>query len=444
MTSLPTDSSDADRTIYTRAFWIAYTANLLLTTGNALTFRFAEFVQLLGGTETLTGQVVRAGLIASLVVRLILGQAIDGLGVRRVWFASSVLFILGCLLFVMNDRLGPMIYVARVLFTAGMSSMFACSIYHVQSHVPPYRRTEIIGSLGTSGFIGMIAGTQLGDLLFYTVTNERVLFAVLFWITVALGLAYLVLILIVTRGESSRTPVLSPPIYRLMFRYWPGPPVLVALAMGAGFTITTVFLTRQATANGLHGIGTFFAAYATTGFIFRWVSRSWSASIGRHRVILLGLAGHVIGYLLLIPVKSEWGFVLPAILHGFGHAMLFPCVVSLGAGAFPQEYRGTGTTVILAFVDLGTMISAPLLGRLIEHQGFTRTYLVMTGLTLATAVIYGVLRFHATDSDGMPEIDEEIVMEAVPGPEPAVVSLSSSGVTPVAPSEPEAATCRRA
>ena len=205
-------------------------------------------------------------------------------------------------------------------------------------------------------------------------------------------------------------------------------------------------VSRQATANGLHGIGTFFAAYATTGFIFRWVSRSWSASIGRHRVILLGLAGHVIGYLLLIPVKSEWGFVLPAILHGFGHAMLFPCVVSLGAGAFPQEYRGTGTTVILAFVDLGTMISAPLLGRLIEHQGFTRTYLVMTALTLATAVIYGVLRFRATDSDGIPEIDEEIVMEAVPGPEPAVVALSSSGVTPVTPSSsgPEAATSRRA
>jgi MFS family permease len=347
----------------------------------------------------------------------------------------------------MNDRLGPMIYLARVLFTAGMSSMFACSIYHVQSHVPPYRRTEIIGSLGTSGFIGMIAGTQLGDLLFYTVTNERVLFAVLFWITVGLGVAYLALISIVTRGESSRSPVLSPPIYRLMFRYWPGPPVLVALAMGAGFTITTVFLTRQATASGLHGIGTFFAAYAGTGFIFRWVSRSWSASIGRLRVFLLGLAGHVVGYLLLIPVRSEWGFVLPAIAHGFGHALLFPCVVSLGAGVFPPEYRGTGTTIILAFVDLGTMISAPLLGRLIEHQGFTRTYLVMAGLTLATGVIYGVLRFRVPDSDGVPEIDEEMVMESVPGPEPAVVPLPSSGVTPVVPSsspEPKAATCRRA
>lgn len=446
MTSLPTDLSDADRTIYTRTFWIAYAANLLLTTGNALTFRFAEFVQLLGGTESLTGQVVRAGLIASLTVRLVLGQAIDGLGVRRVWLASSVFFIIGCLLFVMNDRLGPMIYVARVLFTAGISSMFACSIYHVQGRVPAYRRTEIIGSLGTSGFIGMIAGTQLGDLLFYTLTDERTLFATMFWITVGLGVAYMALIAIATRDDPARSPAMSPPIYRLMFRYWPGPPVLVALVMGAGFTITTVFLTRQATASGLHGIGTFFAVYSVTGFVLRWVSRNWSAAIGRHRVILLGLAGHVVGYLLLIPVQSQWDFVLPAILHGFGHALLFPCVVSLGAGRFPPEYRGTGTTIILAFVDLGTMLSAPLLGRLIEVEGFTRTYLIMTMLTLAVAVIYGVLRFRVPDSDGVPGLEEVVVLDTAPGREPVIVPMTPSTVAPVAvnPPEPEPATCRRA
>lgn len=451
MTSLPTVSSDADRTIYNRTFWIAYAANLLLTTGNALTFRFAEFVQLLGGTESLTGQVVRAGLIASLTVRLVLGQSIDGLGVRRVWLASSVFFIAGCVMFVMNDQLGPMIYVARILFTAGMSSMFACSIYHVQSRVPAYRRTEVIGSLGTSGFVGMIAGTQLGDLLFYIVADEHVLFATLFWITVGLGIAYMAMIAIATRGDPPRSPTMSPPIYRLVFRYWPGPPVLVALVMGAGFTITTVFLTRQATASGLHGIGTFFAVYSSTGFILRWVGRNWSAAIGRHRVILLGLAGHVIGYLLLIPVQTQWDFVLPAILHGFGHALLFPCVVSLGAGRFPPEYRGTGTTIILAFVDLGTMLSAPLLGRMIEVEGFTRTYLVMTALTLATGVIYGVLRFRVPDSDGVPKVEAEIVLENVAGQEPAIVPLPPLAVTPVAvtpvavnSAEPEPATCRRA
>lgn len=425
MTTDLTASDSTERTIYDRSFWLAYVANLMLVTANSLTFRFAEFIHFLGGTETVTGQIVRAGLLGSLAVRLVLGQAIDGAGVRRIWAASSVCFIAGGLMFVFSDRIGPLLYIARVLFTAGMASMFACSIYHVQGHVPPYRRTEIIGSLGTSGFIGMIAGTQLGDLLFHTIPHHGRLFAILFGITVALGIGYFVLVARITRGET-RSAVMSPPIHRLAFRYWPGPVVLVALVMGAGFTVTTVFLTRYATEHGLHGIGMFFAGYAACAFVFRWVSRSWSAAIGRHRVILIGLTGHVLGYLLLIPVHSDLGFLLPAVLHGFGHALLFPCVVSLGAGAFPPEYRGTGTTIILAFVDLGTMLSAPLLGRLIEAEGFTRTYLAMAGFTFAVAAVYGALKFRVADFDGMPAIAHDETLVDDPLGEPTSVPIASA------------------
>lgn len=440
MTTIPTVPADTDRTIYNRAFWVAYAANLMLVMGNALTFRFAEFVQFLGGTESVTGEIVRVGLLGSLAVRLVLGQAIDGLGVRRIWTTSALCFVAGCLLFVWSDLLGPLIYVARVLFTAGMSSMFACSIYHIQNQVPPYRRTEVIGSLGSSGFVGMIAGTQLGDLLFYAVADRGRLFVVLFWITVALGIGYFVLVERLTRGERRRAPAMGLAIHRLAFRYWPGPVVLVALTMGASFTVTTVFLTRYATEHGIQGIGTFFAGYAVSAFIFRWMSRTWSVAIGRHRVILLGLIGHTAGFLLLIPVASNWGFILPSLCNGFGHALLFPCVISLGAGAFPQEYRGTGTSVILGFVDLGTMLSAPLLGRLIETAGFTRMYLATAAFTLAVCVVYGVLKFEVRDVDGEPHPTEAPVVPT--GIDEAVAAIASSA--PSRPAEPAPVTCRRA
>src|SRR5262245_39812458 len=128
MTIELTASEPTERTIYDRTFWLAYAANLMLVTANSLTFRFAEFIPFLGGTETVTGQIVRAGLLGSLAVRLVLGQAIDGAGVRRIWTVSTVCFVVGGLMFVFSDRIGPLLYVARVLFTAGMASMFACSI----------------------------------------------------------------------------------------------------------------------------------------------------------------------------------------------------------------------------------------------------------------------------------------------------------------------------
>jgi MFS family permease len=176
--------------------------------------------------------------------------------------------------------------------------------------------------------------------------------------------------------------------------------------------------------------------------VFRWVSRSWSAAIGRHRVILLGLIGHTAGFLLLIPVASDWGFILPSLCNGFGHALLFPCVISLGAGAFPPEYRGTGTTVILAFVDLGTMLSAPLLGRIIESgdDGFTRMYLATAAFTSTICVIYGLLTFRVRDVDGLPHPDEVGDGESELDDEDAVVPIGAGAAARTA----EPVTCRRA
>ena len=423
MSVLPTVQADSRfGEIYNRAFWLAYSANLLLVTANALTFRFAEFVQFLNGTEVLTGQIVRAGLIGSLLVRLVLGQAIDGLGVRRLWIASSLVFIAGCSLFVVIDHLGPLLFVARVLFTSGIASMFACSICHIQNQAPPHRRTEVIGSLGTSGFVGMVAGTQLGDLLFSTVSDQHALFVSLFAMTALLGAGYLAIVLYLTRHDGLPQPHAGPPAHRIIFHYWPQPVVLVALLMGVGFTVTTVFLTRYATEQKLGGIGTFFAGYAASAFVFRWVSRTWSQTIGWHRILLIGLAAHAVGHLLLPQVTSQWGFILPSLCTGFGHALLFPCVVSLGAGAFPTEHRGTGTSITLASIDLGTMISAPLLGGVIERQGFDAMFYWTAGLMLAGVVIYGALKFHVRDNDAVAAEDAVSAAPAVASPSELVAS----------------------
>src|SRR5690606_35617317 len=133
--------------------------------------------------------------------------------------------------------------------------------------------------------------------------------------------------------------------------------MLVAFAMGLMVAVTTVFLTRFATHRELSGLGSFFLAYAGSAFTFRLISRGWSRTVGRHRMILMGLAGHAVAMFLLPFVTNEWFFMVPAACGGFGHALLFPAVVSLGSEAFPREYRGTGTTIVMGFFDVGTFVS---------------------------------------------------------------------------------------
>src|SRR5213078_159430 len=99
------------------------------------------------------------------------------------------------------------------------------------------------------------------------------------------------------------------------------------MAMGTSLTVTTVFLTRYATALNLRGIGTFFFVYSVTAFSCRWITRQWGeADGGRHQMVLWGLAGLGTGQWMFLTVSSEWLFLPPAVLCGFGHALLFPAV----------------------------------------------------------------------------------------------------------------------
>ena len=385
--------------IYNRQFWLAFVANVMLVTSSALTFRFAEFVKFLGGTEETTGFIISVGLVGSLFFRAFLGQAIDQLGIRKIWIVCSLFNVSGSFLILTAPDVGFQIYAARIIFVIGLSGMFASSVSHIQNLAPLERRTEIIGTFGASGFVGMICGAQLGDIIFHTYPESHLLYYVLFGMSFLFGVLHMGLAIWLTSGERHESRSLTPPIHKLMFRYWPGIVLLVTVMMGMGFAVTMTFLTRYSTELGLGGIRTFFTAYAITAFTMRMIARQWSRTIGRHRMIIMGLTSHAVGHFLMTFVSTDWQFILPAIGLGFGHALLFPCVVSMGAGSFPEQFRGTGTTLTLAAIDFGTILTAPLLGWIIDHHGFHQMFYFVSGTMITGAISFAVLTAKTVDTD---------------------------------------------
>jgi MFS family permease len=420
MTASPTPALSAvasDDVIYDRSFWLAYAANLVLVCANSLTFRFAEFVASLGESEEMAGEIVRAGLIAAIFCRLGLGQAIDHYGPRRIWLLSSVLYVAGGAAFLFPETLSPLVWLARIAYSTGLAGMFSCSIVHIQNQVPAHRRTEVIGSLGSSGFVGTIIGTQLSDLAFKFLPAGNAhfdpRFIAMFGGAAALGLLHMGIVFWLTRCDRHAAPRVAPGPFRLLFRYWPGPITVVAVAMGAGFVVTTVFLTRFATAMNLRGIALFFLPYSLTAFGCRWMFRDWGTAFGRHKMVLWGMAGMTVGHLLFLVVSSDWLFVLPAVVCGFGHSLLFPAVVSIGAGRFPIQYRGSGTTLVLGFTELGTALAAPLLGMLIDlgnarggTLGFSWMFISAAAIAGAAGVFYAITAARIPDRDPQHALDE--------------------------------------
>lgn len=408
----------ASDNVYNRVFWLAFIANLTMVTCNSMTFRFAELIVYLGGSEKDTGDIVQAGVFGAIASRFFLGQMLDRYGTRKVWVLSCLLFATACAVFFTSDRLSLLMYIARVAFATGLAGMSTAGIVHVQKQCPQNRRTEIIGNFGSSGFLGMALGSQIGDLLYRYVPDPTLKFHLIFGIPVLLMSGYFAIVMLITRDDVHVRPRKTPGAHKLILRYWPGMIVAVAMIMGVSFTVTTVFLTRMVTERHIGGIANFFLGYCASAFLFRVASSDWSGRFGRPKLLLMGMMGHAVGHALLAHATSQWHLIIPALCGGFGHAMLFPSVVSLGSGTFPREYRGTGTTIVLGFTELGQALSAPAIGRLIDyarehHWGdpFLPMFYASAGSAVLVAIIY------AWHSRGW--VDEELG--------PITVTINESG-----------------
>lgn len=395
-------------------FVFAYLANLMLVTANAAMFIFAAWVEWLAnqGTseivyvEELPGRIVREGLIAAIVARLFLGMSIDYFGVRIVWVCMALLTLGGACLFASMEELSWLVYVARMCFVVGVSGMFTCGTFHIQDCVADNRRTEFIALLGSSGFVGMTLGSQLTALLKRLSAGDNAWwFGSVFVSVISCMVLYLVLMQLCLRGTV--TPVrqsVRPSLIRLTLKYWPGVVVIVAMTMGLTFTVSSVYLVRFNSHANLGGIGTFWTTYAVCAFTFRLKTAALSRTVGRYKLITFGLATQGFGIWALVPCTEWWHLMFSASVCGLGHALLFPSIVSLGSGAFPAQFRGSGTNLILGCLDFGAALSAPLLGRIIDLPqfngvGFRQMFAVAGTIPLVVAIFWMLLHRKSTDGE---------------------------------------------
>jgi MFS family permease len=334
-----------------------------------LMYRYADFVLYLDGTEWTVGRIVGVGMVGSLVMRFFQGFGIDHFGPRRIWLWSMAGFVaalLGHVWITTTD--GPAIYLLRILYSTSVAGAFGASITSVSRSLPVARMAEVIGSLGTSGFIGMTLGPQLGDLLCGHENISRTDLDTMFYTAAALGAVSLVLAELATRGQRVPRRRRKPNLLWLLRRYHPGTIMALGVVMGTGFVIPTTFLPTYTKELGIERTGYFFIVYACTAFVTRLSTRRFPQLVGVRPMIFMGVAALVVSLLCYLPVRSELGLMVPGVFAGISHAVLFPSATAQGSSAFPNRYRGLGTTLMLAMLDVGTLCGAPLIGFMVDYS----------------------------------------------------------------------------
>lgn len=383
--------------LYDRSFALVFLCQVSFVLANVMMAHYARWIEWLGGSVREVGWIMGAGSIAGLVLRPWMGQWINRLGARRTWALGLLIFSTATLGNLLVRDLGWELYLLRSGLVLGAAFVFASSLTYISQLAPPGRRTEAIGTLGAAGFVGMLAGPYLGDIILGGMTRTRGDFTLLFLTaTAVLPLSAMLLLFVRTPISKDRTgPTRLGDFVHTIRLHWPGTILLVTLLFGVCMSIPFGFLASYIDEVGLvipggSAIGVFFLGYAGWGITVRLGLRRVPDRIGRRRVLLAGMVIMALGMFsfVLVDPREGWWILMPGIICGNGHALMFHTMTSLALDPFPHEVRGTGSALALMMLDSGMILGAPILGQIAQAYGFDWLFITVGAACLLVASIY--------------------------------------------------------
>ncbi len=383
--------------LYSRAFLIAFLSQTGFVLANTLMAHYARWIDFLGGGVSDVGWIMGVGSIAGLLMRPWIGQWINRWGARKMWAIGYCIFAIAILGNLLLHELNWLMLVLRSLLVFGAALNFSSSLTYITQISPIDRRTEAIGSLGVGGFMGMLAGPYLGDLILGAGDRTREDFTILF-VTAAGAVivpALLLLMLPKPQYEQRSRAVGLKDFVRTVRQYWPGMILLVNCVFGLCMTVPFVFLSKYIdevglSINGVSEIGLFFWCYSGIGLSFRIGLRRLPERVGRRKVLLAGMLVMGTGmlcYLLVTPANALM-LVVPALICGTGHGLMFHTGTSLLLEPIPNEFRGTGSALSLMMLDFGMICGAPVLGHIADTFGYDWLFITVGTSCIAVAGLY--------------------------------------------------------
>lgn len=382
--------------LYDRSFCCAFLSQIGFVLANTLMAHYSRWIGFLGADIAETSFIMGAGATISVVSRPWIGQWIDRIGARNMWLIGYAVFAVGSLSNLLLTALHWPIYICRSLIVLGAAFVFSSSLTYISHHAPVHRRTEAIGTLGIAGFTGMVLGPFIGDLLL-SGERTRESFETMFLLGGGVLIIPTVLLLFVTPlGHSlGRTSTGVADFVRIVRAHWPGTIVFVLATFGLCMNVPFIFLARYIDDIGLNLDGfpevtLFFLCYSACGISIRLGARRVPDRFGRRKVLLMGTVVMGIGMLLFQVVDAQHPFliVLPALLCGGGHGLMFHTCTSLFLEPFPPEYRGAGSALSLMVLDVGMIGGAPVLGSIAESFGYTAMFVTVAATCLTSGCVY--------------------------------------------------------
>lgn len=364
-----------EKSPYDWTFLAVYFANLAFMLSYSHVFRYSDFVKSYGGSDIDVARILAFAGFGSMVVRLWLGQTIDRFGARWIWLISVAIWIFG-LYWTANLTSSDTVatYISRFSMQCGLAGFFGSSITFISLRVSPKRLAEVVGILGTAGFLGMGLGPTICDYLMsgfdqMDIQGRQILVSRMFTASICFGIVtFFFVALAAMKPPSVAGEKSNQSLFSALKDHPPGWILLFGILMGVGLSIPSTFLRPMMESKGVEGIKVFFIFYNVTAITLRILTKRLPNQIGLPKMIAIGMFCMSAILPLLHFVTETWMLIFPAIAGGAAHSFLFPSIVAIFSHHFPLRLRGTATTLALAMNDVGSLMGAFLIGQILQFS----------------------------------------------------------------------------
>jgi len=308
---------------------------------------------------------------------------------RRVVIRTGAVFALAATAgYLTVDRIGPWLYMVRVLDGLGAAFLYASLFTYAAELAPIARRTQGIALFGASGLASMAISSLLGDAILATGSYRQMFAVSLAFCTLGGALCFgLPESGKPTHGQAPAQSLLHTARQRDLLPIW-----FAALSFFSCMAGLLGFMRTFVLATGFGSVGAFFSAYVGVALLLRVLLGSLPDRIGLRRMVLPALGSYGLGIIAIAHASGSGSLLLAGALCGVGHGYGFPVLFSLLVSRAHPSTRGAAAGIYTTVDWTGHLFAPPLFGLWIERAGYPVAF---TGL--GAFALLGVAGFFLLD-----------------------------------------------
>ncbi|NOT75933.1 MAG: MFS transporter [Cyclobacteriaceae bacterium] len=308
----------------------------------------------IGGAEYI-GLIISLFTVTAMISRPLSGKLADRIGRKPVIMAGALVCFICSLLYPVLTTVFGFLFL-RLLhgFSTGFTPTGEAA--YISDIIPPDRRGEAMGLMGTSSSLGMASGLSFGGWFISTYSMES-----LFYCSSAFAILSALIVITIKETVKEKHAI----TYRLLLvskvdLFEPRvimPCVVMGLcayAYGTLFTIATDYSTFFAIENK----GLLFTYFTIASLMIRLLAGRASDTYGRVRVLKFSTMIMTIAMGIIAFASTKMMLIIGVFMYGLGQGANSPTLLAWAADLSLPEHRGRGLASLYILMEFGIGIGA--------------------------------------------------------------------------------------